>query len=69
MQVADIGIHSLSVTHQRYQVLDFIPFDVDPKDILVPKVIEGSFACAQPFLSEVYIPFKIRLNVLHPRAK
>jgi len=43
------------MTHSRYQVVDFVRFDVDPKDILVPASIQGKFACIEPFESQVIL--------------
>ena len=60
MQVADVAVQVISVTHPRYQVIDFtVPYGVEPIAILIPAPAEDSrlFAYTKPFQTSVIIPF------------
>ena len=57
-QESDMALGSFSITHSRYQVVDFsIGFYEETKAILIPppKVESRLFECIRPFHWQVYI--------------
>ena len=65
VQVADVGVQSVSITQSRHKVVAFtVPLDVEPLAILIPAPTESSrlFACTKPFQLSVIIHHFMNLD-------